>query len=139
MNKVFLIGNLTRDPELTTVRDDISVCKFGIAVNSQYGGDNQATFLNIVTWRGLAENCAKYLVKGNKVGVTGRLDVRQVEVEGQKRTYVDIVADDIEFLTPRNQQGEGYQPRDISSNSGSNSRQQRVDTMQHDDNDSLPF
>ena len=141
MNKVILVGNLTRDPELTQISTGISVCRFGIAVNNQFGGENnQANFFNIVTWRGLAENCAKYLVKGNKVAVSGRIDIRVVEDKdgsGNKKTYVDIVAEDVEFLTPRSQQAAGYEPRDIGT-AGASSRQ-RVDSMQPDDNDSLPF
>jgi single-strand DNA-binding protein len=140
MNKIILVGNLTRDPELTTANTTngpVSVCRFGIAVNNQFGGDNaQANFFTIVTWRGLAENCAKYLVKGNKVAVSGRLDIRQVDdKDGNKRTYVDVVADDVEFLTPRSQQANGYTPRDIGAVGHGN----RVDTMQSDDSDSLPF
>ena len=109
MNKVFLIGNLTRDPELTETPNGASLCKFGIAVSRDYAngdGTRESDFFNIVVWRGLAENCAKYLTKGNKVAVCGRLETRSYEDrDGVKRNVTEIIASDVEFLTPK-QQGE---------------------------------
>ena len=104
MNKVFLIGRLTRDPELTTTAADISVCKFSLAVNRSFAntdGEREADFFNVVTWRGLADNCAKYLSKGKKVGLVGRLQTRSYEdKEGSKRYVTEVVAEEVEFLTP---------------------------------------
>ena len=74
MNKVFLIGNLTRDPELSQLPSGVSVCKFGLAVNRNFtnsSGEREVDFFNITAWRGLGENCAKYLSKGRKVSVVG--------------------------------------------------------------------
>ncbi|MDR3021865.1 MAG: single-stranded DNA-binding protein [Clostridiales bacterium] len=138
MNKVVLVGNLTRDPELSTISSGISVCKFGIAVNNQFGGEQkEADFFNIVAWRGLADNCAKYLVKGNKVAISGRISIRNVEdKDGNKRTYVDIVADDVEFLTPRSQQAAGYEPKDLGHANSSSKRVSEVTPVSDDD---LPF
>lgn len=105
MNKAILIGNLTRDPEMSTTSNGIAVCKFSIAVNRKFknaSGETEVDYLNIVTWRGLAENCSKYLTKGNKVAVSGSIQTRTYEVEGQKRYATDIQADDIQFLTPKN-------------------------------------
>lgn len=107
MNKVFLIGNLTRDPELTETPNGASLCKFGIAVSRDYAngdGTRESDFFNIVVWRGLAENCAKYLTKGNKVAVCGRLETRSYEDrDGVKRNVTEIIASDVEFLTPKQQ------------------------------------
>lgn len=102
MNKVFLIGNLTRDPELTNTPAGVDVCRFSIAVNRGYG-DNQATdFYNVTAWRGLGETIAKYAKKGNKIAVIGDIQFRQYEAnDGTKRLAVDVIAQNVEFLTPK--------------------------------------
>lgn len=104
MNKVIMIGNLTRDPELSQTPNGISVCRMNIAVNRPYSGadgERQADFFNVTAWRGLAENCHKYLRKGFKIGVVGYLRTGSYEQDGIKRYTTDIVADEIEFLTPK--------------------------------------
>lgn len=109
MNKVFLIGNLTRDPELSETNSGISVCRISIAVNRRRTGDGepQTDFFNVTAWRGLADNVAKYCKKGNKIAVTGSIQLRQYEAnDGTKRTAVDVVAEDVEFLTPKPQESE---------------------------------
>ncbi len=102
MNKVILVGNLTRDPELTQTSNGISVCRFSLAVQRSYAnasGEREADFLNIVTWRGLADNCAKYLSKGRRVAISGSIQTRSYDdKDGNKRYATDIVADDVEFL-----------------------------------------
>ncbi len=101
MNKVFLVGNLTRDPELSTVgANNTSVCRFGIAVNRRLSGGNQETdFYNITVWRALGENCAKFIKKGSKVAICGDIQIRNYEdKEGNKRTSVEVTATDVEFL-----------------------------------------
>lgn len=109
MNKVILIGNLTRDPELRSTPNGVSVCTFSIAVNRRFAnqaGERETDFLNITAWRQLGETCSKYLAKGRKVAVTGELRSRSYEdKEGKKRYVVEVVADDVEFLTPREQGG----------------------------------
>lgn len=101
MNKVILIGNLTRDPESGTTQSGIAFCRFSIAVNRRFSRENAETdYFNITCWRGLAENCAKLLAKGRKVCVSGSIQIRQYEQDGIKRQAVDIVADEVEFLTP---------------------------------------
>ena len=109
MNKVFLIGNLTRDPETNSVSTGVSVCRFAIAVTRRYAGadgNRETDFINIVAWRGLADNCAKYLKKGNKVAVCGTLQTRSYEnKEGVKVNVFEIVADEVEFLTTKAQSG----------------------------------
>ena len=104
MNKVILIGNLTRDPELSQTSGGIPYCRMSIAVNRAYvnsDGERQADFFNITTWRGLAENCHKYLKKGSKVGVSGYLQTRSYEQDGVKKYATDVVAEDVEFLSPK--------------------------------------
>ena len=109
MNKVWLIGNLTRDPELSETNSGISVCRISIAVNRRRTGDGepQTDFFNVTAWRGLADNVAKYCKKGNKIAVSGSIQIRQYEAnDGTKRTAVDVVAEDVEFLTPKPQESE---------------------------------
>ena len=103
MNKVLLIGNLTRDPELGTTNNGNSVCKFGLAVNRSFtnkAGEREVDFFNVTVWSKLGENCAKFLKKGKKAAVTGRIETRTYEQEGVKKSAFDIIADDVEFLSP---------------------------------------
>ena len=103
MNKVILIGNLAADPELRKTASDISVCTFRIAVQRRFAnqqGVREADFFNIVVWRGLADNCARYLAKGRRVAVTGQLQNRSYDAQdGTKRYVTEVVADDVEFLS----------------------------------------
>lgn len=103
MNKAILIGNLTRTPESGSTQNGVSWCRFTIAISRPYTGqDGQrpADYLNVVAWRGLADNCARYLDKGRKVAVEGRIETRQYDDEdGQRRYVTEIVADSVEFLS----------------------------------------
>ncbi len=103
MNKVYLIGNLTRDPELSETTGGVAFCRFAIAVNRTFvnqEGNRDADFFNITVWRGQAENCGKFLKKGSKVAIVGSLQNRTYEdKEGVKRTVTDIVANEVEFLS----------------------------------------
>lgn len=105
MNKVFLIGNLTRDPELNTTANNISVCKFTVAVSRRYtnsDGTREADFLPVVCWRGQADNCGRYLRKGSKVGICGSIQTRSYEANDGTRRYVtEINADEVQFLNTR--------------------------------------
>ena len=104
MNKVYLIGNLTRDPEMRSTTTGVSVCNFSIAVNRRFkdaDGKQQTDFFNIVAWRQLADLCGKFLMKGKKVAIFGSIQTRTYEDKtGKKCTAFDIVADEVEFLTP---------------------------------------
>lgn len=110
MNKCILIGNLTRDPETSTTPSGVSVCKFSIAVNRNYktqDGEQETDFFNIVSWRGQAEFCGKFLSKGKKVAVQGSIQNRSYEdKEGNKRTITEIVADQVESLSPKTEDAE---------------------------------
>lgn len=107
LNKVMLIGNLTRDPELRYTSGGSPVCNFSIAVNRYYSdkqGDRkeETTFLRVTVWGKQGESCAQYLAKGRSVFVDGRLQSRSWETEdGQKRTSIDVVAENVQFLSGR--------------------------------------
>ncbi len=101
MNKVILIGNLTRDPELTKTSNDNSVCKFSIAVSRRWGA-NETDYFNVVAWRGQAENCSKYLRKGSKVAISGSIQNRTYDAnDGTKKYVTEIVADEVQFLSTK--------------------------------------
>jgi single-strand DNA-binding protein len=106
VNQVILMGNLTRDPELRQTPNGQSVCGFGLALNrafrTQSGDWQEATdFIDIVTWAQLAERVSQYLAKGRRVLVQGRLQSRNWEQDGQKRSKVEVVANDVTFLDSR--------------------------------------
>ena len=134
MNKVILVGNLTRDPEASQTPNGVAICKFSIAVNRDYtgaDGTRETDFFNITVWRGLAENCAKFLKKGSKVAIVGNLHNRSYEDnEGVKRTITEIVANEVEFLSPK--QAEEPQQTVVSV------KRERPALVQVDDNQ-LPF
>jgi len=109
MNKAILIGRLTRDPELTKTNTDLSVCKFTLAINRNFkdkDGNEQTDFIPIVVWRNQAENCAKYLKKGSQCAVTGTIQTRSYDKDGEKRYITEIVADNVEFLSTPKQASE---------------------------------
>ncbi|MDE6189365.1 MAG: single-stranded DNA-binding protein [Clostridia bacterium] len=108
MNKVILIGNLTRDPESGNTQSGVAYCRFGLAVNRRFSRENnEVDYFNVVCWRGLADNCAKILAKGRKVCVSGSIQTRQYEQDGAKRTAFDIVAEEVEFLPSGNRNDDG--------------------------------
>ena len=103
MNKWIGIGRIVRDPELNTTQSGISVCRFTIAINRPYkddSGNSQADFLGITCWRALADNCHKYLVKGSQCAVVGSIQTRTYEKDGEKKYITEIIADNVEFLSP---------------------------------------
>jgi single-strand DNA-binding protein len=116
LNKIMLIGNLGRDPELNVTSDGIPVTKFSLAVSRTYKAANgerrdETEWFNIVAWRGLAETCERYLHKGSKVYIEGRLTQRKyTDKEGAQRTSVEVIASDMEMLTPKaaSSGSEGY-------------------------------
>ena len=111
MNKVFLIGNLTRDPELSETASGVTMCRFAIAVNRNYStdGERQTDFFNCTAWRGLADTVSRYAKKGKKVAVSGSIQIRNYEGnDGVKRTAVDVVAQDVEFLSPKDSGGDDF-------------------------------
>jgi single-strand DNA-binding protein len=105
MNRVVLIGNLTKDPELTTTTSGISVCRFTLAVSRRYTnseGEREADFIDIVVWRNLADNCHKFLRKGSKAAIVGSLQRRSYDAtDGTKRYVTEVVAEEVEFVGSR--------------------------------------
>lgn len=105
MNKINLIGNLTRDPELSETRSGVAYCNFSIAVSRSFtnaDGERETDFFDCVAWRGLAETIANYFSKGNKIGVSGRVEVGSYEDDyGNKRKSFKVVVEDFDFLTPK--------------------------------------
>ena len=102
-----MIGNLTRDPEVRYTTSGIPVAKFAIAVNrpkskkSSADEKGEVDFINIVAWRRLAEICKEYLKKGRPVAIEGRLQIREYEKDGQKRSFSEVVADNMQMLGKR--------------------------------------
>ncbi len=109
MNKAILIGRLTRDPEVRYTQSGVAVCTFTLAVDRRFArkdandGQPTADFIPIVAWRKLAEVCGNNLIKGRRISVEGRIQVRSYEAQDGSRRYVtEIVADEIEFLDSKN-------------------------------------
>ena len=115
MNRVILIGRLTRDPELRFTPSGKAVCKFGIAVNRLFAKEKEADFFNVVTFDKRAENCANYLAKGRLVGLEGRLQSRSYEAQtGEKRYVTEVIADNVEFLEWGDKKQEGNSTGDFN-------------------------
>ncbi|MDE5896807.1 MAG: single-stranded DNA-binding protein [Clostridia bacterium] len=142
MNKVFLIGNLTRDPELTETSGGVSVCHFAIAVNRSYtssDGERQTDFFNVTAWRGLAENVSRFTKKGSKVAVSGSVQIRNYEDnQGVRRTAVDVIAQDVEFLTQRNSSGDDFYDAPASDKPSAPAKRKPALESFDDDGD-IPF
>ena len=127
VNQVIIMGNLTRDPELGQTPSGQSVVSFSLALNRSYkdqsGEWQEATdYIDVVAWGPLAERVAQYMTKGRRALVQGRLQSRSWEQEGQKRTKVEVLANDVTFLDGRGEGGEGSQGGSFGgSNNGSGS------------------
>ncbi len=111
LNKIMLIGNLGRDPEMNVTGDGTPFTRFSLAVSRSYKSNTgerreETEWFNIVAWRQLAETCNTYLHKGSKVYIEGRLTQRKyTDKNGVERTSVDVIASDMEMLTPKGAQG----------------------------------
>ena len=122
MNKVFLIGRLTRDPELRYTGNNTAVASFSLAVNRNFTnqqGEREADFFNITVWRKQAENVKNYLSQGSQVAIEGRLQTRSYDdANGQKRYVTEVVADNVEFIGSRNSSGNSNNLSSSASNAG---------------------
>lgn len=111
LNRVVLIGRLTRDPELRYTQSGVAVATFTLAVDRKYknqAGEREADFIDIVVWRQLGELCNTYLSKGKLCAVDGSLQIRTYEAkDGTKRKAAEVVADDVRFLSPKDSNGGG--------------------------------
>lgn len=103
MNRIFLIGNLTRDVVLRTTQQGKQVCSFDIACNrrKKVEGQPEADYFRVNAWNALAETCAKYLLKGKKVAVTGSVSLSKREHDGKFYASLEVLAEDVEFLSPK--------------------------------------
>ncbi|WP_339322835.1 single-stranded DNA-binding protein [Paenibacillus sp. FSL W8-0194] len=124
LNRVILIGRLTKDPELRYTPAGVAVTQFTLAVDRPFtsqGGEREADFIPVVTWRQLAETCANYLRKGRLTAVEGRIQVRNYENNEGRRVYVtEVIADNVRFLESNREGGSGggQGPREDSSLGG---------------------
>ena len=142
-NRVVLAGNLTRDPELRFTNDGIPVCSFGLAVNRVRSRSEEVDFFDISAWRELGETIANYKKKGDPILLEGRLQYRTWEAQdGSKRSKVDVVADNVQFLGSRSDSddgapsgGGGGQAR---RGGGRGGRREEVDINEEDFED-IPF
>lgn len=123
LNRVILIGRLTRDPELRYTPAGVAVTQFTIAVDRPFtsqGGEREADFIPVVTWRQLAETCANYLRKGRLTAVEGRIQVRNYDNNEGKRVYVtEVIADNVRFLESNREGGGGGQREEAPAFGGS--------------------
>lgn len=101
MNRLTIIGNLTRDPETRTTQSGKTVCTFTVAVNRRGSGQQEADFFRVSAWNALGENCGKYLAKGKKVAVVGSVSVETFESNKDGKTYaiLQVMASEVEFLS----------------------------------------
>ena len=113
INRVVLVGRLTKDPELRYTTNNIANLRFTVAVNRQFSnqnGERQADFIGCVAWRAQAENMARFLKKGALIGVEGRIETGSFQgQDGNMRYTTDVVADSVQFLEPKSAQGNGGQ------------------------------
>lgn len=138
MNRVFLIGNLTKDPDVNTTSNDLVNCKFSVAVTRRYNnssGTKDTDFFSIITWRGLAENCGKYLRKGSKVGIVGTIQNRVYEgADGIKKYSTEIVAEEVQFLSTKSDNDDVNELPEVASKPTV-----KVSELKAADDDDLPF
>jgi single-strand DNA-binding protein len=135
VNQVMLMGNLTRDPEVRQTPNGQTVCSFGLALNRSYKGADgnwqEATdYVDIVAWAQLGERVAQYVHKGSRVLVQGRLQYRSWEQDGQKRSKLDVVANDVTFLDGR---GDGEGGSAGSASTGASSSSSNTSSKKKDD------
>ncbi len=144
MNKVILVGNLTKDPELVTTNNGISLCRFTLAVQRRFttnDGEREADFINIIVWRGQADNCYKYLKKGSKAGVSGSIQTRAYDGnDGTRRYATEVVADEVEFLSSKGSQNAEEPSAPVeATGSKSSGKNDVVNKFEPIDDDNLPF
>ena len=142
INRVVLVGRITRDPEVRYTSSNVPVVSFTLAVNRSFAdqsGERQADFIQCVAWRGQAENLGKFITKGALLGIDGRIQTRTYEAEEGTRYFTEVVADSIQFLEPKS----GNQERDTNyqdrPSSYEEDRVEDVYQIDKDIKDSNPF
>lgn len=148
LNKVIMIGRLTKDPELRYTPNGVAVCQFTLAVDRPFAnqnGERGADFIPMVAWKKVAENCANYLKKGSQVAVDGRIQTRNYENNEGRKVYVtEVIAESVQFLTPATQNGQhagnGSGGQQSGNRNGGNSEPFYDDGQPIDiSDDDLPF
>lgn len=149
INRVVLVGRLTKDVDLKYTPSGVAMARFTLAVNRTFkdaSGEQQADFINIVVWRKQAENTANYLKKGSLAGIEGRIQTGSYEGQDGKRIYTtDVVADSVQFLEPKNGQATQNNASNDHQRSRSEYQQPQSDPFTNKDgpvevqNDDLPF
>ena len=145
INQVVIMGNLTRDPELRSTPNGQSVCSFSLALNRSYkdssGNWQELTdFIDVVAWGPLAERVSQYLSKGRRVLVTGRLQQRSWEQDGQKRSKIEVIANDVTFMDGANgvpQSGSGFEDYNSDSEQDANPQKSGTPSEQIDEEISI--
>ena len=145
MNKVQLVGRLTRDPELRTTGNGISVCSFTVAVNRRFRnaqGEYEADFINCVAWRQSAELLAKYFTKGRMVGIVGSIQTRNYEKDGQRVYVTEVTVEEVHFVESKNASADSSSHVAAPGNASANDNSFDIDSsfmaMPSADDD-LPF
>src|SRR5699024_9043923 len=144
MNRVVLVGRITKDPELRYTPNGVAVANFTIAVNRPFTnqqGNREADFINCVVWRRPAENLANYMKKGSMIGVDGRVQTRTLEGQDGKTVFVtEIVADSVQFLESKgSSQGRGQDPSGFQQNQNQNQFQNQFQNQNQNQNTDNPF
>ena len=142
MNKVILVGRITKDPELRNIQSGSSVVNFTIAVNRPVAQNadqnaNNADFINCVIWNKQAENLAKYVKQGSLIGVEGRIQTRSYESNGQTRYITEVICDNVQFLETK-KDGNGIQ-KNADQNDNSTEEDQYASKINSVDDNDLPF
>ena len=144
MNKMHIIGNVTRDPEVKQSNAGLTICNFSVAVNRHFKnpqtGQTETDFFSVVAFRQLGELCSKYLGKGRKVAVVGSMQSRSYEKDGVKRTVWELVADEVEFLTASGEKSDAPEADKKHPDSAEMAKQmQKVKEMFAPTDEDLPF
>ena len=139
MNRVILVGRITKDPEVKTTQSNIPVCSFTLAVNRQFtdqSGERQADFIQCVVWRKQAENLERYVKKGALLGVEGRIQTRQYETDNGTRYVTEVLCDSIQFLESRSES----EPKQVQEDNNSRDNDEFYETSkQLAAEEDLPF
>ncbi len=142
MNKLTIIGNLTRDPEMRTTSTGLNVCSFGVAVNRRRSanGQQEVDYFRVTAWRQLGELCQRYLAKGRKVCVIGPVSVSTYTAnDGTTRASLEVTADDVEFLSSRSDDAAGYAPAAPAAPARQAAPAPAMNGFEEVDDEDLPF
>lgn len=150
MNKITIIGNVVHTPQMRSTQSGVSVCNFSVAVKRRFKnpqtGEHETDFFEVQAWRQLAELCEKYLEKGRKVAVIGAMQSRDYEKDGVKKRVWELVADEVEFLTPKSEAGAQTEhpttrqaARDMVKRAAAEAQMAAQSFTQVDDDEPLPF